>query len=465
MTVRLPLISVLFLTLAAAAPAPADAHAGGHHLAAGTTLHVWAAPGTGAPVPGSLLFVSAGHAHVEDIAGRVHVWAVADLHPADRAVVAAFRARTARLNTAVARSVRQQTSLPEPTPPLWLGLAGGLAILLAAGAAVPGRRRAQLAIMTVALALPLACGSSNDSSSVTISGPTTPTSPTSPTAPTVTPPSTAPDLASYFTAFPGHVRTRQDSQNLYVESDGMADHVMMVRIRSWQQQVPLPQPYTGSNAWTIPLNPRLSDAPVSARTNLFRGAIALAVNGVPIFNALNNRGDDAFLAGELDDFGGHGGRADDYHYHTAPLFLESTVGATRPIGVALDGFLLYGSAEPDGSAVRALDDYNGHADAVTTYHYHGTRTYPYINGGMKGVVTVKDGQVDPQPAAAPVRPAGTPLNGATITRFASTGTNAWRLEYQLGGRTYTVDYRIDGNRYTFVFTDPSGATKTETYTR
>ena len=30
--------------------------------------------------------------------------------------------------------------------------------------------------------------------------------------------------------------------------------------------------------------------PISAKTNLFRGAIALAVNGIAIFNALNNRG-------------------------------------------------------------------------------------------------------------------------------------------------------------------------------
>lgn len=43
----------------------------------------------------------------------------------------------------------------------------------------------------------------------------------------------------------------------------------------------------------------LTEEPVSARTGLFRGAIAIAVSGVPIFNALNNRGDDAFLVGEL----------------------------------------------------------------------------------------------------------------------------------------------------------------------
>lgn len=75
---------------------------------------------------------------------------------------------------------------------------------------------------------------------------------------------------------------------------------MLVGIRSWQQQVPVAQPYTGSNAWQIPLKPRLADRPVSAKNNLYRGAIALAVNGVPIFNALNNRDEDALLAGELD---------------------------------------------------------------------------------------------------------------------------------------------------------------------
>jgi hypothetical protein len=73
-----------------------------------------------------------------------------------------------------------------------------------------------------------------------------------------------------------------------------------------------------SNAFSIPLEPRFADNPVSLRTALFTGAVALAINGVPIFNALNNRGDDTFLAGELDDFGGHAGRADDYHYHIVP---------------------------------------------------------------------------------------------------------------------------------------------------
>ena len=133
--------------------------------------------------------------------------------------------------------------------------------------------------------------------------------------------------------------------------DGMPAHQMMVGITSWQQQVPTPQPYSGGNAWRIPARPVFAEHPISAKTQLYRGAIALAVNGVPIFNALNNRGDDAYLAGELDKWGGHSGRADDYHYHVAPLHLQSTVGPTNPIAWALDGFPIYGALEPDGSAI------------------------------------------------------------------------------------------------------------------
>jgi hypothetical protein len=378
------------------------------------------------------------------------VWAIARLAREDRALVDAFRVRILALHEPKAPAISAGTP-PRGLWLPWLLVVTALAAVLAYRAGLINGPR--LAPAALALAAAVACGGGGGGGSQIVTGPTP--------AAGVT---THLPLASYFAPFAARVRTRQDAQYLYVESDGMPDHAMMVGIRSWQQQVPLPQPYSGGNAWRIPLGPRLSDQPVSARTGLFRGAIALAVNGVPIFNALNNRGDDAFLAGELDEFGGHAGRADDYHYHTAPLFLGATVGPTQPIAVALDGFPLYGAAEPDGSPVRALDEYNGHPDAAAVYHYHGTRTYPYINGGMRGVVTVTD-QVEPQPSLTPIRPAGVPLNGARITRHASTGPSAWTLEYELAARTYRVEYRIDGTRYTFVFTDPSGATRTEVYGR
>ena len=430
-------------------------------MSVGTTLHVWTEPGTGRAVPGSLMFVVDSVAHVEDATGRVHSWPVPSLVAADQAIAAAFRARIERLNGV--RPSRtppaEPTRIPAPMP--WLVASAVMAWLCVR---VVRRQALRIPILTAVATLPLACGGSTTTATAPSTTTTTSTS-SSTTGTSGTGTSATFPLATYFTAFPGHVRTRQDNQYFYVESDGMADHVLMVGIRSWQQQVPLPQPYTGSNAYSIPLTARLASQPVSARTALFNGAIALAVNGVPIFNALNNRGDDAYLFGELDDFGGHSGRADDYHYHAAPFQLASTVGDTKPLAVALDGFPLYGTKEPDGSALRALDEYNGHTDPSSVYHYHGTKTYPYINGGMKGVVSVVDDHIDPQPTLKPVRPAGTPLAGATITAWLSTGTNAWRMEYRINNLTYRVDYRVNGSVYTFVFTDPSGTTRTETYTR
>ena len=267
-----------------------------------------------------------------------------------------------------------------------------------------------------------------------------------------------------FDRFATTVHTFVQGDYWLVESDGMPAHDMMVGITSWQRQLPTPQPYLGDNAWRFPTAPVLAESPVSGRTGLFRGAIAIAANGVPIFNALNNRGDDAFLAGELDEWGGHAGRADDYHYHVAPLHLEEAVGVGNPIAYALDGFAIYGSTEPDGSPLTDLDDYNGHVGADGTYHYHGTTTYPYINGGLRGVVTVSD-QVEPQPTTRPLRPAGEPLPGATITGFESPSAGVYLLHYALGGDTGSVRYTVTDTAIDFTFTDPSGVVTQETYTR
>ncbi|TWU20769.1 YHYH protein [Bythopirellula polymerisocia] len=273
-----------------------------------------------------------------------------------------------------------------------------------------------------------------------------------------------PDIARHFEHCK-NVKTRWDSDMLYVESNGLPDHNMMVGIRAWQQQVPLPQPYMGDNAWQIPLNPKLADKPVSAKNSLYRGAIALAVNGVPIFNALNNRGEDAFLAGELDKWGGHCGRGDDYHYHIAPVHLEDIVGKGQPIAYALDGFPIYGLTEAGGSPVGQLDEFNGQLDEQGRYHYHATKKYPYINGGMRGVVTIRGDQIEPQPRDSPIRPALQPLRGATITDFETTGQQS-TLTYSLEGQTGTVTYSPDAaETWKFKYTEPNGRSSVETYER
>ena len=58
-----------------------------------------------------------------------------------------------------------------------------------------------------------------------------------------------------FAPFSPKVKTRADEKFFYVESDGLPAHNMMVGITAWQQQVPLPQPYSGDNSWRFPLAP------------------------------------------------------------------------------------------------------------------------------------------------------------------------------------------------------------------
>ena len=269
-----------------------------------------------------------------------------------------------------------------------------------------------------------------------------------------------------FQPFKPNVATHWDNTWFYVESKGIpTTHSMMTGITKWQQQVPIPQCYIGANAWQIPLNPVLAATPVPVNDQHFlRGAVAIAANGVAIFNPHTNTGVDAFLDGQLDQWGGHSGRADDYHYHIAPMFLDTQTVDILPIAFALDGFAVYAGHEPDGSPMQALDANHGHFDANGVYHYHGTAEAPYMIGNMVGQVT-EDAtlQIVPQSKATPVRPSLTPLSGATITGFQSNGGgNGYKLTYTRNGQEYQVDYNWTNNGvYTYQFIAPTG-TVTET---
>lgn len=277
--------------------------------------------------------------------------------------------------------------------------------------------------------------------------------------------STKPWQIQSFAAFQPKVRARWDDNFCYIESDGLPTHPMMVGITAWQQQVPVPQAYTGANAWRIPRHPVVSEHPVSVKGRFLRGAIAIAANGIPIFNPQNNRGEISQEIGELDQWGGHCGRADDYHYHATPFHLQSAVGPGSPIAFALDGFPIFGLTEPDGTAPEHLDSFNGHETPALGYHYHGSTRYPYVIGGFHGVVTEREGQVDPQPRAQPVRPDLRPLRGATITGFTSeTNAMAFRLSYTVGGRTFQIRYgKKENGPWTFRFMDADGTERVETY--
>ncbi len=265
-------------------------------------------------------------------------------------------------------------------------------------------------------------------------------------------------MDSAFAPFRPNVHTFWDTTYFHVESRGIpATHEMMVGISNhgWQQQVPIPQCYMDTNSWSIPLHPVMATNPIPVDSIHFtRGAIAIAVNGVPIFNVHTNTGVDSYLDGQLDTYGGHCGRADDYHYHIAPLSLYSYTSAHLPIAYGLDGFAIYGSTEPDGSAMQALDANHGHLGSNGVYHYHGTATAPYMIAAMAGEVT-EDAthQLIPQAAARPVRPSLTPLSGALITACTpNANNNGYNLTYTRNGNTDSVVYNWDNSgHYTFKF--------------
>ncbi|MCB1274962.1 MAG: YHYH protein [Prosthecobacter sp.] len=273
----------------------------------------------------------------------------------------------------------------------------------------------------------------------------------------------APETAKAFLPFT-RLDLRADGEFLYVGSNGMPDHNMMVGITAWQQQVPLPQRYFDDNAWRIPLHPKPAAQPAMIKGRFLRGAIALAVNGIPIFNPQNNRGEVSYEIGELDQWGGHCGRADDYHYHITPLHLQAQAGKGMPVAYALDGYPIYGLTEPDGSPVGKLDECHGH-EAAGGYHYHASMKYPYVIGGFHGEVVEAGGQVDPQPRANPVRPDTPPLRGAEITGFESAGKDSYKLSYTVNGDKRSVSYSIkaDGT-YPFTYDNGRDGVVEEVYT-
>lgn len=326
-------------------------------------------------------------------------------------------------------------------------------------------------------------------------------------------------MAASFAPLQPNVRTYWDSTYFYVESDNMPDRTMMpnlmVGITAWQQQIPLPTSYffgttnpennTGSlgygkpNVWRLPLVPALAASPISLNGNFLRGAVAVAANGIAIFNPRNNRGEYSYSIGELDAYGGHCGLADDYHYHIAPVHLQSVVGADKPVAWALDGYPIFGFNEPDGSPQQPLDADGGHSHGSQGYHYHARGTAPanhvapFLMDAMHGTVVNFGGQVDPQPEVQSMRPSGTggyeakAIAGAAITAFMNpvaftvdgsghfvhnpagvASPDQYLMRYTVSGTAYDICWRINRaanpKTLTITFRTPATGTTTTTYT-
>ncbi len=271
-------------------------------------------------------------------------------------------------------------------------------------------------------------------------------------------------LKSVFGVF-DKVTTRHDDTYFYIESDGIPEHEMMTGITNWQQQVPINHDYSGDNAWAIPLQPELATTSLSTKDNFMKGAIAIAANGIPIFNPLNNRGEDANIIGELDKWGGHCGRADDYHYHLPPTHLQTKVGANKPVAYALDGFPVYGETKAE------LDENLGRFTSDSTYQYHAVKEYPYLIAAMKGNVKINprtqapENEIMPQAKTKGIRPDLRPLRGAVITNFENTEPQQYSLTYTLDSLVHVINYGWENGNYSYEFINPDGTSKKANYQR
>ena len=284
-------------------------------------------------------------------------------------------------------------------------------------------------------------------------------------------------MASSFNLFKPHVSYYWDNSSFYLESDGRPMSsimpTLMVGITSWQQQIPLVTSYFNyttnpesdkasigygqPNVWKLPLSPTPSSSPIPISAGNFqRGAIAIAADGVAIFNPRNNTGRVSYEIGELDLYGGHCGLADDYHYHIAPVHLQKILGIDKPIAWMLDGYPLYGYTEPDGSAQLPLDANGGHSHGNWGYHYHAIGSAqtgpkpPYLPSAFYGNVINYGGQVDGQPEVSSIRKSGTggynanPVSGASIVGYmnpvALTADTAGNLSLDPSGTPSADNY-------------------------
>ncbi|XP_022098316.1 uncharacterized protein LOC110983391 isoform X2 [Acanthaster planci] len=139
-----------------------------------------------------------------------------------------------------------------------------------------------------------------------------------------------------------------------------------------------------AHQWTVPVNPTVA----TSTTELPLGPISVAINGIPFFNPYTAKGEDAVLTETFDSCDGHPTNRGVYHYHKQPSSCVFDIVSGEPsplIGVALDGFPIYGPIDENGVELTSADLDECHGRFVDgKYRYHTTADFPYIMGCFKG---------------------------------------------------------------------------------
>ena len=286
-----------------------------------------------------------------------------------------------------------------------------------------------------------------------------------------------------------------DATYAYISSNSLPTHAMMNGITASNLQVPLAQNFLGANGWKIPLSPSIA----ASTTSAVDGPIGVAVNGVLIFNPCKQGGcqnGDTKVLGELDACNGHAGRADDYHYHAAPVCLMQGRAAnywdTHPVGWALDGFAIFGYNDASGQVASRDGTCGGNTSSVSNgpqgYSYHVTDASPYVLACFRGTpspdLANQSSKFSPlrQPPVQPFKVSNMSLttdanDGYQVLQFSSavtfttneTGTDSYvnppgtyRIRYKQLTGTALTNALASGNNanksacWNFNFTDSNG---------
>ncbi len=203
--------------------------------------------------------------------------------------------------------------------------------------------------------------------------------------------SVVPDV---FKKFNSTVTISSDGTYITLKSDGVPDHKSVYFATTDNRY----EAYNGTNT-AFSKNPNSIGTksftfkiPVSPAVNANHeatplGPMGVAINGVPIYNQY--AGPNQPLTSEINSFDQYNGHPDpqsNYHYHVEPLYITVNKTKSALIGFLLDGFPIYGPSENGKTLVSAdLDAYHGHTTVTADYpngiyHYHITADAPYING-------------------------------------------------------------------------------------
>ncbi len=285
------------------------------------------------------------------------------------------------------------------------------------------RRIAPAALLALAL-IAASCGGDDEQATTATTTPTTPTTPST-AAPTTSgepaddvsgaSPSTAMSISpSTVTSTEGpgdltdgfqqaswgdNVTVTFEDGLLRYQSDGLPNHARNAEYAVPTGNVAVPDASSAEAIadpsvaqdydYSIPLEPTFADEPTS--TSL--GVIGVMISGAALFNPYE--GDGATVAtqsnfavknaaGEdvwfLDECAGHPTPMGQFHYHGLPACVTASVdeseGPSHIIGIAFDGFPIYGDRDIDGNQLTAtdLDECNGITSATPefpegVYHY------------------------------------------------------------------------------------------------